>query len=73
MSEDSGKYELPLSDVPAGTFTVAVVKLETCSQVDGQATAVDCQRISNEIPVATTDNCTGADANQVTEVDFRGP
>lgn len=73
VSEDSGKYELSLSDVPAGTFQIAVVRLETCSQRDGLPTAVDCQRVSAVIRVATTDNCTGTDANQVTEVDFRGP
>ncbi len=73
VSEGDGKYELPLSDVPTGTFTVAVVRLETCGQRDGQPTAVDCQRISNVVSVTTTDNCTGAGANQVTEVDFRGP
>jgi hypothetical protein len=73
VSEDSGKYELSLSDVPVGTFRVAVVRLETCGQRDGLPTAVDCQRISDVIRVATTDNCTGAGANQVTLVDFKGP
>lgn len=73
VSEGDGKFELPLSDVPPGTFRVAVVRLETCGQRDGLPTAVDCQRRSNEVPVTTTEDCTGADANQVTEVDFRGP
>ena len=73
VSEGDGKYDLDLSNVPAGSFRIAVVRLETCGQRDGQPTAIDCQRISNEVSVTTTDNCTGADANQVTEVDFRGP
>jgi hypothetical protein len=74
VSEPSGKFELSLSDVPPGTFKVAAVKLETCKLRDGLPTAIDCQRISNVIDnVVTTEECTGAGANQITTIDFSGP
>ena len=74
VTESNGKYELPLTDVPPGTFRVAVVKLETCSQQGGQPTASNCQMISNIVGgVSTTAHCQGADANQVTEIEFVGP
>jgi hypothetical protein len=73
VSEADGKYELPLTDVPAGKFKVAVVKSGTCGQRDGELTAVDCQRLSNIIEVTTTDQCTGVGANQVTTINFTGP
>jgi hypothetical protein len=72
-SEASGKYEVPLANVPPGKFKVAVVRLETCNQQDGRPTAADCQRLSNVIEVTITENCTGAGANQVSTVDFTGP
>jgi hypothetical protein len=74
VSEPSGKFELTLTDVPPGRFLVAVVRLETCSQQDGRPTAKNCQKISNIIAnVTTTENCEGAGANQVTEIEFVGP
>ena len=74
VSEASGKFELSLSDLPPGTFNVAAVKLETCTLRDGLPTARDCQRVSNAVTnVTTSENCTGAGANQVTEIEFVGP
>ena len=74
VSEADGKYELTLTDVPAGKFKVAVVKLETCSQQqDGSWTASDCQLLSKPIKVTMTDYCTGPDANQVATIKFVGP
>ena len=74
VTEADGKFELTLSDLPRGTFKVAAVKLETCGLRDGQPTASDCQVISNVVGnVVTTQHCEGAGANQVTEVEFRGP
>ncbi len=73
LSEADGKYEVPLTNLPAGKFKVAVVKLETCGLQDGYPTAAGCQRLSDVVEVATTDHCTGDGANQVTEVDFTGP
>jgi hypothetical protein len=49
------------------------VRLETCDQSGGLPTAINCQRLSNIQQVATTENCTGAGANQVTELDIIGP
>jgi len=72
-SEASGKFELSLSDVPAGTFKVAVVKLETCGERDGRHTAVNCRRTSNVVTITITENCHGANASQVAEVEFAGP
>jgi hypothetical protein len=73
VSEPDGKYEITLSDLPPGTFRVAAVRLQTCSQRDGLPTAVDCQRISNITNISVTEKCTGAGANQVTTIDFSGP
>jgi hypothetical protein len=74
VSEPNGKYELPLSGLPPGTFRVAVVKQDTCSQQDGRTTASNCVVLSNIIEnVTTTENCEGDGANQVTEIDFVGP
>jgi hypothetical protein len=74
VSEPSGKYEVPLSGLPAGTYRAAVVKLETCGQRDGQATASNCQVISNLVDnLKVTEHCAGDGANQVTEVEFVGP
>jgi hypothetical protein len=73
-AEASGKYELPLTDIPPGMFRVAVVRLETCSQQDGRLTAKNCQIISNVVTnVMTTAHCQGDGANQVTEIEFVGP
>jgi hypothetical protein len=69
ISGEDGKYDIPLNDLPPGQFKVAVVKLETCSLQN----AAGCVRVSNVIQVATTANCIGDGANQVTEVDFTGP
>jgi hypothetical protein len=74
LSEANGKFDVSLTALPAGSFKVAVVKLETCSQQDGRPTASNCQILSNIIDnVITTDNCEGDGANQVTEVEFTGP
>lgn len=74
VSEPSGKYELPLSGLPPGTFKVAVVKQDTCGQQDGRITADNCVRLSNTLPnIITTAHCAGEGANQVTEIDFAGP
>ena len=71
ISEADGKYEVPLSDLPPGHFKVAVVKLETCTQRDGQPTAIDCQRLSNVVTgVTVTEHC---EVNRVTEIEFVGP
>jgi len=70
ISEADGKYEVPLSDLPPGHYFVAVVRLETCGQRDGQPTAIDCQRLSNVLEVTVTEFC---EVNRVTEVDFTGP
>ncbi len=72
-SEVDGKYELNLTALPAGRFKVAVVRMETCSQQEGRTTAVSCQRLSAPVEVTKTDNCSGAGANQVSELDFTGP
>ena len=73
VSQADGKYDVNLTNLPAGTYQVAVVKLETCQQRDGLPTAVDCQRLSLPLGVTKTENCTGSGANQVSEVDFTGP
>ncbi|HSR29651.1 MAG TPA: hypothetical protein VLY63_03730 [Anaerolineae bacterium] len=65
-----GKYDVTLTNVPVGKYHVAVVRLETCSQRDGQPTAVNCQRRSNIVDVTVTEDC---NVNRVTEVDFTGP
>jgi hypothetical protein len=73
-SEANGKFELTLSQLPAGSFRVAVVKLDTCSQQDERPTANNCQFLSNIVDnVTTTQHCEGDGANQVTEIDFTGP
>jgi hypothetical protein len=74
VSEPNGKYSLPLTGLPTGTFHVAVVQFETCNQLaNGDRTAVDCTRKSPDYDVTVTDNCQGAGANQVTVLDFTGP
>jgi hypothetical protein len=74
VTEASGKYEVPLSGLPAGAYKAAIVKIETCSQQDGRFTAINCQRLSNIVGnLVTTENCEGDGANQVTEVEFVGP
>jgi hypothetical protein len=71
MSQPDGKFDVPLSDLPPGHFEVAVVRIETCGQRDGQPTAVDCQKLSNVVTgVTVTEFC---EVNRVTEIDFRGP
>jgi hypothetical protein len=49
---------------------VAAVRLDTCAQQGGQATAVGCQRLSNVVKVTVTEDC---EVNRVSEVDFTGP
>lgn len=56
--------------MPFGSYEVAAVKLDTCAQQGGQATAVDCQRLSNVVKVTVTEDCK---VNRVSEVDFSGP
>jgi hypothetical protein len=74
VSEVSGKYEVPLSGLPAGLYRAAVVRIETCSQQDGRVTASNCQLLSNVVEnLRTTEYCEGDGANQVTEVEFVGP
>jgi hypothetical protein len=70
ISQADGKFDVPLTNVPPGEYTVAVVRFETCAQQDGQTTAIDCQRLSKEIKVTKTADC---NVNQVTEIEFRGP
>mgnify|MGYP001049925150 CR=1 FL=1 len=72
-SEPNGKFEIPLNNVPPGSFHVAVVKLETCGHRDGDPTARDCERLSNVVDMVTTAHCQGDGAVQVTEMDFVGP
>ncbi|MGD8597527.1 MAG: hypothetical protein PVJ26_10920 [Anaerolineae bacterium] len=69
-SEASGKYTLPLGGLPPGNFQVAVVQPETCGQEGGRLTAKDCAKLSNVVDIATTANCTGDNASQVTVIDF---
>lgn len=70
ISESSGKFEVPLSDVPPAHYFVAVVRLETCELRNGQPTAIDCQRLSNVLEVTKTEDC---NVNRVSEVEFTGP
>jgi hypothetical protein len=70
VSEADGKVEVTLSDLPPGHYKVAVVKLQTCGQRDGQPTAVDCQRLSNVVEVTVTEYC---EVNRVTDMEFWGP
>lgn len=71
ISEVDGKFEVNLSDLPPGHFKVAVVRLQTCGEMDGQTTAKNCQFLSNIITgVTVTEYC---EVNRVTEIDFRGP
>jgi len=74
VSEPDGKYDVPLSGLPAGTFKAAVVRPETCGQQDGRTTANNCQVMSNLVGnLRVTEHCEGDGANQVTEVEFVGP
>lgn len=74
LSEDSGKFEVPLGDIPPGAFRAAVVKLASCSQMGGRTTAKDCQFLSNVIRnITVSQQCEGSGANQVTEIEFSGP
>lgn len=70
VSDADGKYEVPLTNLPPGQFMIAVVKLETCSEIDGQPTASGCQRLSKPIEFTITEDC---NVNKVTEIDFTGP
>jgi hypothetical protein len=70
ISQADGKFDVPLTNVPPGEYSVAVVRLETCAQQDGQPTAIECQRLSNVLKVTKTEHC---NVNQVTEVSFQGP
>ena len=70
LSQDDGKFELPLTNVPPGHYFVAVVKLATCPQQDGVYTAKDCQKQSNVLEVTKTEDC---NVNQVTEIKVVGP
>jgi hypothetical protein len=70
ISQADGKFDVPLTDLPPGGFSVAVVRLESCPQQDGQATAIDCQRLSNVLKITVTEDC---NVNKVTEVEFSGP
>ena len=73
VSEPDGKFDRPLSGLPAGTFHVAVVRQETCDQQGGEITARNCKVISNVLNVKLTEQCTGAGANQVTVLRVTGP
>jgi hypothetical protein len=70
VSKADGKYDLALTDVPYGEYQVAAVRLETCTERDGQVTALNCQQISNVVKVTVTEFC---NVNRVSEVDFTGP
>jgi hypothetical protein len=59
-SEGSGKYSLPLREVPLGKFLVAVVQWESCGQQGERRTAV-------------TEHCEGAGASNAAVVEFTGP
>jgi hypothetical protein len=72
-SEASGKYSLPLRNVPLGRFWVAVVQWETCGQQGERRTAVDCQRRSNLVEITITEHCEGAGASNAAVVEFTGP
>ncbi len=73
QSEADGKFELSLTGLPPGTFKVAAVRWDTCSEQEGRRTAVNCRLESNVVEIVTTANCTGAGASQVTEMNFVGP
>lgn len=69
-SKPDGKFDIPLTNVPYGEYQVAVVKLDTCAQQDGQPTAIQCQRLSNVAKVTVTEDCK---VNRVTELAIVGP
>jgi len=73
VSEVSGKYSLQLLGLPPGEFQVAVVRLDTCGQRDGQPTAAGCERLSSIVRVTMSTECQGPGAVQVILLDFVGP
>jgi hypothetical protein len=72
QSEASGKYSLNLGDPGAGSYKVAVVRLESCPWQGELQTAVDCAKLSNLVPFDITAHCDGPGASNVTQVDFTG-
>ena len=73
QSEGTGKWDRQLGALPRGKYYVAVVEASTCGWKPDGLAAADCRRLSNVLEVTTTEECTGAGANQVTEVLFTGP
>lgn len=75
-SELDGKYAVDLSNVPAGSYQVAVVDPGTCSsRGDGQLAANGCRRLSNVVAVTIFEiwDCEKSGTVQWAEVHFRGP
>ncbi len=70
ISQDDGKFEVTLNNVPPDHYFVAVVKIETCPQINGLYTARECRKLSNILEVTKTEDC---NVNRVTEVDIVGP
>jgi hypothetical protein len=73
QSEASGKYEVSLTGLPDGTYKVAVVTWETCTEQEGRRTAHKCQLQSEIVTIVNNQDCNAADASQVTVIDFIGP
>jgi hypothetical protein len=73
LTEASGKFDVVLSGQGPGKFYVAVVELGTCSQQDGRTVARNCKRKSNVLEASVSQACSGAGANQVTDISFTGP
>lgn len=71
-SEADGKYTVLLTDLPAGTFRVAVVDVGTCSLHDGVPTARGCDRLSEPVEVTLdyTYECENEGTVQWSEVHF---
>ena len=69
ITESSGKFEVLLGGMPPGTYYVAVVDTGTCPGTGARG----CQQRSNVVNTTLTQSCSGAGANQVTEIRFDGP
>jgi hypothetical protein len=72
-TEPSGKFSLPLRNVPLGTFWVAVVQWETCGQHGDSRSAVECNRLSNRVEITITEHCKGPGASNSAVIEFTGP
>jgi hypothetical protein len=69
-SKADGRFDVLLSGMPFGGYQVAVVRLETCGQLNGLETAIQCQRLSNVKDVTVTENC---NLNRRTDLEITGP